>query len=65
MSAMKTKGQRALVILGVQKLLTDEDIADMSAKEKREAVAVLQRCIDLLEGKPVEPLKPTRQYGHT
>lgn len=44
-----TKGQRALLIQAVQNLLSDEDIADMSAAEKRKVIAALQRCIDRLE----------------
>ena len=45
-----TKGQRALFIGAVQNLFTDEDIAEMSAAEKRKFIAALQHCIDKLKG---------------
>ena len=62
---MTTKARRAILIQAVQNLLSDEDIADMSAAEKRKVIAALQRCIDRLQGKPVEPVKPKRTYRHT
>jgi hypothetical protein len=46
---MTTKGQRAIVIAAVDNLLTDEEIADMSAAERRKVIAALQHTIDRLK----------------
>jgi hypothetical protein len=44
-----TKARRAILVQAVQNLLTDDDIADMSAAEKRKVIAALQDCIDRLK----------------
>jgi hypothetical protein len=46
---MTTRGQRVLLIQAVEDAVID-DVAVISAAEKREVIAALQRCIDRLEG---------------
>ena len=38
-----TKARRAILVQAVQNLLTDDDIADMSAAEKRKVIAAAAR----------------------